>query len=260
MSTVEVTNDNTGSTSPLPDVTDDSCGLQFDIAALTTDASTKSGTGNLCFEVKPETLPDLKDEPGDLCGLQLTEVVPLSTDDDNIQNSCFEVKPEILPALKDEPGDLCGLQFTEVVPLTADDDNIRNLCFEVKPEISTALKDKPDDLCGLQFTEVVPLSTDDDFIENLCFEVKPEIVPPVKQEADDLHGFQNFTGTVPLSTDVSCRTFSTLKTVADKYLSIPATSTSSTAECDSGNMCFQVEPEMLPAVKQERDDLQVCCS
>ena len=78
MSTDEVTNDNTGSTSPLPDVTDDSCRLQVtDIVPLSTDALTECHSGNLCFEVKPENLPVVKLETDDLCGLQFTETVPL---------------------------------------------------------------------------------------------------------------------------------------------------------------------------------------
>ena len=82
MSTDEVTNDNTGSASPLPDVTDDSCRLQVtDIVPLTTDALTECDSGNLCFEVKSELFPAAKEEIDDLCGLQFTKIVPLTTDD-----------------------------------------------------------------------------------------------------------------------------------------------------------------------------------
>ena len=114
MSTDEVTNDNTGSTSPLPDVTDDSCRLQVtDIVPLTTDAARECGSGNLCFEVKPEVFPAVKQEPHDVCGLQFTEVVPLATDDacscTTVYDSsilCFQVKPEVLEAVEQEPDDL----------------------------------------------------------------------------------------------------------------------------------------------------------
>ena len=114
MSTDEVTNDNTGSTGPLPDVTDDSCRLQVtDIVALTTDALTECDSGNLCFEVKPELLPVVKQEPDDLCGRQFTETVPLTTDDVCSSTTecdtpclCFQVKPEVLEAVKQEPDDL----------------------------------------------------------------------------------------------------------------------------------------------------------
>ena len=108
MSTDEVTNDNTGSTSPLTDVTDDSCRLQVtDIVPLTTDAARECHSGNLCFEVKPELLPVVKQEPDDLCGLQFTETVPLTTDDvcsSTIECDssilCFQVKTDILEAIK----------------------------------------------------------------------------------------------------------------------------------------------------------------
>ena len=114
MSTDEVTNDNIGSTSPLPDVTDDSCRLQVtDVVPLTTDALTECHSGNLCFEVKPEILPVVKQEPDDLCGLQFTEIVPLMTDDVcsstaqcDSGNLCFQVKPEVLEAVKQEPDDV----------------------------------------------------------------------------------------------------------------------------------------------------------
>ena len=114
MSADEVTNDNTGSTSPLPDVTDDSCRLQVtDIVPFTTDALTECHSGNLCFEVKPELLPVVKQEPDDLCGLQFTETVPLTADDDCSSTTecdssilCFQVKPEVLEAEKQEPDDL----------------------------------------------------------------------------------------------------------------------------------------------------------
>ena len=114
MSTDEVTNDNTGSSSPLPDVTDDSCRIQVtDIVQRTTDAAGECGSGNLCFEVKPEVLPVVKQEPQDLCGLQFTETVPLTTDDVysstmeyDSGNLCFQVKPEVLEVAKQEPDDL----------------------------------------------------------------------------------------------------------------------------------------------------------
>jgi len=109
MSTDEVTNDNTGSTSPLPDVTDDSCRLQVtDIVPLTADAPTESHSGTLCFEVKPELLPVVKQELHDLC-----ETAPLTTDDVCSSTTehdssilCFQVKPETLEAMKQEPDDL----------------------------------------------------------------------------------------------------------------------------------------------------------
>ena len=108
MSTDEVTNDNTGSTSPLPDVTDDSCTFQYiEIVPLTTDALTECNSENLCYEVKPELLPVVKREPDDLCGLQFTETVPLTTDDVCSSTAecdssilCFQVKPETLEAVK----------------------------------------------------------------------------------------------------------------------------------------------------------------
>ena len=114
MSTDEVTNDNTGSTSLLPDVTDDSCRLQVtDIVSLTADALTECHSGNLCSQVKPEILPVVKQEPDDLCGLQFTETVPLTTDDVcssttecDSGNLCFQVKPEVLEAVKQEPVDV----------------------------------------------------------------------------------------------------------------------------------------------------------
>ena len=106
MSTDEVSDDNTGSTSPLPDVTDDSCRLEvIDIVPLTTDALTEYDSGNLCFEVKPEVLEAVKQEPD--------ETVPLTTDDIYSSttecesgNLCFEVKPEIVEVVKQEPDDL----------------------------------------------------------------------------------------------------------------------------------------------------------
>ena len=114
MSTDEVTNDNTGSTSPLPDVTDDSCRLQVtDIVPLTTHAARECDSGNLCFEVKPELLPVVKQEPDDLFGLQFAETVPLTTDDVCSSTAecdssilCFQVKPETLEAVKQERDDL----------------------------------------------------------------------------------------------------------------------------------------------------------
>ena len=114
MSSDEVTNDNTGSTSPLPDVTDDSFRLQVvDIVPLTADALTECHSGHLCFEVKPEILPVVKQEPDDLCGLQFTETVPLTTDDIRSSTTecdtsilCLQVKPEVLEAVKQEPDDL----------------------------------------------------------------------------------------------------------------------------------------------------------
>ena len=110
MSTDEVTNDNTGSTSPLPDVTDDSCRLQVtDILPFTTDAARECGSGNLCFEVKPEIFRAVKQEPDDVCGIQFTETVPLTTDDVcssttecGSGNFSFQVKPEILEVAKQE--------------------------------------------------------------------------------------------------------------------------------------------------------------
>ena len=159
MSTDEVTNGNTGSTSPLADVTDDSGRLQVtDIVSLTTDAARECGSGNLCFEVKPEVFPTVKQEPDDLCGLQFTKTVPFITDgvcssttecDSSIL--CFQVKPEVLEAVKQEPDDLCGLQFTETVPLTTDDVcssttecGSKNLCFQVKTEILEVAKQELD--------------------------------------------------------------------------------------------------------------------
>ena len=114
MSTDEVTNDNTRSTSPLPDVTDDSCRLQVtDIVPLTTDALTECDSGSLCFEVKSELLPAVKQEPDDLCGLQFTKIDPLTTDDVYSSTTecdssilCFQVKPEVLECVKQEPDDL----------------------------------------------------------------------------------------------------------------------------------------------------------
>jgi len=114
MSTDEVTNDNTGSTSPLTDVTDDNCRLQVtDIIPLTTEALTECDSGNLCFEVRPELLPGVKQELDDLCGLQFTETVPLTTDDVCSSTTehdssilYFQVKPEILESVKQEPDDL----------------------------------------------------------------------------------------------------------------------------------------------------------
>ena len=114
MSTDGVTNDNTGSTSPLPDVTDDSCRLQVtDIFSFTTDTARECGSGNLCFEVKPEVFPTVMQEPDDLCGLQFTETVPLTTDDVCLCTTehdssilCFQVKPEVLEAVKQEADDL----------------------------------------------------------------------------------------------------------------------------------------------------------
>ena len=108
MSTDEVTNDNTGSTSPLPDVTDDSCRLQVtDIVPLITDALTEYHSGTLCFEVKPELLPVVKQEPDDLC-----KTAPLTTDDVCSSTTeydssilCFQVKPETLEGVKQEPDD-----------------------------------------------------------------------------------------------------------------------------------------------------------
>ena len=114
MSTDEVTNDNTGSTSPLRDVTDDSCRLQVtDIAQRTTDAAGECGSGNLCFEVKPEVFPVVKQERDDLCCLHFTETGPPTTgyaysstmECDN-ENLCFQVKPEVLGVVKQEPDDL----------------------------------------------------------------------------------------------------------------------------------------------------------
>ena len=99
MSTDEVTNDNTGSTNPLSDVTDDSCRLQV------TDIV---GSGNLCSEVKPEFFPAVKQEPDDFCGLQFTKIVPLTTD--VVYSSTTEcdtgVKPEVLEVVMQEPDDL----------------------------------------------------------------------------------------------------------------------------------------------------------
>jgi len=114
MSADDLTNDNTGSTSPLPDVTDDSCRLQVtDIVPLTTDGLTECYSGNLCFEVKPELLPVVKQEPDDLCGLQFTETDRLTADDVYSSTAecdssilCFQVKPEVLEAVKPEPDDL----------------------------------------------------------------------------------------------------------------------------------------------------------
>ena len=114
MSTDKVTNDNTGSTSPLPDVTDDSYRLQVtDVVPVTTDALTECHSGNLCFEVKPEVFSAVKEERDDLCGLQFTEIVPLTTDDVcsstaecNRGNLCFQVEPEVLEVVKQEPDDL----------------------------------------------------------------------------------------------------------------------------------------------------------
>ena len=107
MPTAELTNDNTGSTSPLPDVTDDSCRFQYiEIVPCTTDGAREC-------EVKPELLPVLEQEPDDLCGLQFTEIVPLSTDDVCSSTTecdssilCFQLKPEVLGAVKLEPDDL----------------------------------------------------------------------------------------------------------------------------------------------------------
>ena len=128
MSTVEVTNDNTGSISPLPDVTEDSCRLQVtDIVPLTTDAVTECHSGNLSFEVKPELLPVVKQEPDDLCGLQFTKIAPLTTDDvcsptTECESSilCFQVKPEVLEAVKQEPGDLqvCCIIYLNIILCT----------------------------------------------------------------------------------------------------------------------------------------------
>jgi len=114
MSTDEATNGKTGSTSPLPDVTDDSCRLHVtDIVSLTTYAARECGSGNLCFEVKPEVFPAVKQEHDDLCGLQFTETVPLttghvhfSTTECDSGNLCFRVKPEVLEVVKQEPDDL----------------------------------------------------------------------------------------------------------------------------------------------------------
>ena len=114
MSADEVTNDNTGSASPLPDVTDDSCRFHYiEIAPHTTDTVRECHSGNSCFQVKPEILPAVKPEPDDLCGLKLTETVPLNTDDVcssttqyDSGNLCFHVKPEFLEAVKQEPDDV----------------------------------------------------------------------------------------------------------------------------------------------------------
>ena len=108
MSTDKVTNDNTGSTSPLPDVTDNSCRLQVtDIIPLTV---AQCDSGNLCFEVKPEILTAVKQEPDDWCGLQFTDVFPVTTDDDHFSSAvcdngdlCFQVEAEISSAVKQEP-------------------------------------------------------------------------------------------------------------------------------------------------------------
>ena len=149
MPTAELTNDNTGSTSPLPDVTDDSCRFQYiEIVPCTTDGAREC-------EVKPELLPVVEQEPDDLCGVQFTEMALLITDDGrecHSRNLCSEVKPEILPVVEqEEPDDLCGLQFTEIVPLTTDDVYSSTtkydssiLCFQVKPEVLGALKLEPD--------------------------------------------------------------------------------------------------------------------
>ena len=104
MSSDEVTNDNSGSTSPLTDVTDDSCRLQVtDIVPRTTDSAGES-------EVKPELLPVVKQEPDDLCELQFTETAPLTTDDVCSSTTecdssilCSQDKPEVLEAVKLEP-------------------------------------------------------------------------------------------------------------------------------------------------------------
>ena len=57
----------------------------------------------------------------------------------------------------------------------------------------------------------------------------------MKQEPDDLCGLQ-FSETVPLTTDDVC---------------------SSTIECDSSILCFQVKTDILEAIKLDHDYLQV---
>jgi len=150
MATDEVTCEFTESASPSADVTDDSCRPQcIDIVPLATNSVTEYDSRNLCFEVKPENLPAIKQERGDCGGLQFID--SLCTTECDSEDWYAEVKEEIMPVVRQGPDDICELQFTEIDPLTRDDDlssiterDIGVWYAEVKREILPAVKQESD--------------------------------------------------------------------------------------------------------------------
>ena len=106
----------------------------------------------------------------------------------------------------------------------------------VTNEFESLLPDETDDSSRLESVEIVPLNRD--HADPSTVECVGQNLPVVKQETDDSCRLQ-YIEIVPLTTDASL---------------------SSTTECDGGDWPAEVNQEILPALKQEPDDLHVSCT